>query len=213
VKGQGAAAVAGVVLAAGRSVRFHGHPKQLIDWDGEPLLVRTVRTALASRLAQVIVVLGHAADEISPLLAGLGAEEVRNPAYASGLASSIRAGLAAVLPSAEAALFLPADQPFLTSGLLDRLIGAYAASAHRIVLPAAAGRRGSPVLWDRSLFGELAGLTGDTGGRSLLERFGSHVLAVEVQDPLELADLDSEQDRRRLLVELGRRGRKRGRKE
>lgn len=206
MKGHGAAVVAGVVLAAGRSVRYDGHLKQLIDWDGEPLLVRTIRTALASRLDQVVVVLGHAADEISPLLAGLGVEEVRNPAYATGLASSVRAGLSAVQASAQAALFLPADQPFLTSGLLDRLICAYAASKHRIVLPAAGGHPGSPVLWDRSLFGELAGLAGDTGGRSLLKRFGSQILAVEVQDPLELADLDSEQDHRRLLAELAGRG-------
>lgn len=206
MKIDGAAAVAGVVLAAGRSVRFHGHPKQLIAWNGEPLLVHTLRTALESRLDPVVVVLGHAAEEISPLLAGLGVEEVRNPDYASGLASSVRAGLGGVEASAQAALFLPADQPFLTSGLIDRLIGAYAASRHRIVVPAAAGRPGSPVLWDRSLFGELAGLTGDTGGRSLLKRFGKEILTVEVQDPLELADLDSEQDHRRLLAELARRG-------
>lgn len=206
MKGDGAAVVAGVVLAAGRSVRFRGHPKQLIDWEGEPLLVRTVRTALASRLDQVVVVLGHAADEISPLLSSLGVEEVRNPAYSSGIASSIRAGLATVRASVQAALFLPADQPFLTSGLLDRLIGAYEASTHRIVLPAASDRRGSPVLWDRSLFSELAALEGDKGGRSLLKHLEDQVLVVQVADPLELADLDSEQDHHRLLVELGRHG-------
>jgi molybdenum cofactor cytidylyltransferase len=194
-----------VVLAAGRSVRFRGHPKQLIDWDGEPLLLRTVKTALASRLSQVVVVLGHAADEIAPRLHGVDAEVVRNPAYASGLASSVRTGLAAVDPAAQAALFLPADQPFLSRALLDRLAAAYVASGRRIVLPQAAGRRGAPVLWDRSLFGELAALTGDTGGRALLVRHESEVLTVEAQDPVELADLDSESDRRRLLAERDRR--------
>ncbi len=205
MRGHGAALVAGVVLAAGRSVRFHGHPKQLIDWVGEPLLLCTVRTALASRLAQVVVVLGHAADEIAPVLDGLDVEVVCNPAYASGLASSVRAGLGRVDPGAQAAIFLPSDQPFLTSTLVDRLLAAYAASPKRIVVPAAVGRRGAPVLWDRSLFGELGALTGDTGGRSILERHGNEILAVEVQDPLELADLDSEQDHRRLLAEHARR--------
>jgi molybdenum cofactor cytidylyltransferase len=199
--------VAGVILAAGRSERFLGRPKQLLDWDGEPLVVRAVRTALRARLAQVVVVLGHAADEIAAAIDEVcdpdrGALKViLNPAYAEGLATSVRAGLARVDPVAQAVMFFPADQPLLTRALVDRLIAAYAASPKNIVLPTAAGRRGAPVLWDRTLFDALEALEGDTGGRQVLKRYASDVLEVEAAAQ-ELADLDTETDYRRLAQSL-----------
>ena len=197
-------AISGVVLAAGTSSRFAAKvPKQLLELDGRPLVRWVATAALGSRLTEVVAVLGHQATRVGAALEGLAVKAVENPDYARGQSTSVRAGLAAVTPRARAALFVPADQPLLSSRLIDRLIDAYHDAARRgreapIVVPAHRGRRGAPVLFDRSYFAELAALEGDAGGRRLLPRHRSRILEVEVADALELEDTDTAADLARL---------------
>ncbi len=191
--------VAGVILAAGRSERFGGgRPKLVLELGGEALVRRVARAALGSRLRQVIVVLGHAASEVGAALAGLDVIRIENADYARGQSTSVRAGLARVDAAARAAMFLPADQPLLSSRLIDRLIVAYCETERPIVRPIAGNWRGAPILWDQSLFDALAALEGDEGGRQLLPRHADSVLEVEIEDPLELADVDTAGGLRRL---------------
>jgi len=185
--------VAGILLAAGRSRRFGaGRPKQLFDVGGEPMVRRIARTVLASRLRPVRVVLGHAAAEVGAALAGLDVALVENPFFDEGQSTSVGAGLHDLAAEVGAAVFVPADQPLLTSELLDRLADAWSAGA-RIVVPVAGRRRGAPVLFDRTLFGELAALTGDVGGRRLLPRYADLVVEISA-DPRELVDVDAPED-------------------
>lgn len=191
----------GVILAAGLSTRFPGgRAKQLLDFHGEPMVRRTAENAIASRLSGVIAVVGHRAADVRAALAGLSVEIAGNPDFAGGLSTSVRAGLARVPPDAAAALFLPADQPLAGPGLLDRLIATFRETGGPIVEPSFAGRRGSPVLLDRSLFAELAALTGDTGGRALVARHPERVVRVPLDDGTPLLDADSEEAYRRLLA-------------
>ncbi len=196
--------VSGVVLAAGASRRLGGGtPKQLLELGGEALVRRVTRAALASRLAEVLVVVGHEAAAVAEAVADLDVRTVVNRDYRRGQSTSVRAGLARVAPEARGAMFLPADQPLLSSALVDRLIEAYASSGGPIVVPVCEGRRGAPTLFDRFLFFELEKLEGDVGGRSILPRYPSSIVAVRVGDPLELEDVDTEDDLRRLAERLG----------
>ncbi len=187
----GRGGVSGVVLAAGRSTRFAGPaPKQLALVEGEPLVRRTARRALASRLDEVIVVVGFAADEVRAALAGLLVRIVENPDFATGQSSSVRAGLAAVELGAGAAMFLPADQPRLTSETIDRILAAWEESGGPIVVPTFQGRRGAPVVFDRALFPELATIAGDEGGRQLFPRHEGEIVEVALPSAEPLSDLD-----------------------
>ncbi len=194
--------VSGIVLAAGTSSRLGAEtPKLLLELDGRPLLRWVVEAALGSRLVEVIVVLGHAASEVADALDGLAVTTLLNPDYRHGQSTSVRAGLMRASPEARAALFIPADQPLLSNRLIDRLIDAYGAAGDAggpIVVPAHQGRRGAPVLFDRAYFAELAALTGDAGGRKLLPRHQTHIVEVAVDDPSQLADVDTLEDLRRL---------------
>ena len=201
-----AASVSGVVLAAGASSRLRGGvPKQLLELGGETLLRRVVKAALASRLSEVVVVLGPSRRAVGEPLAGLAARTVENPDSCRGQSTSVRAGLAAIAPEAGAALFVPADQPLLSTDLVDRLVAAWEATGGPIVVPVCGGRRGAPSLFDRSLFFELKQLEGDTGGRGVLPRYRSSIVEVPVDDPLELADVDTEADLLRLAEALAAR--------
>ena len=173
--------VAAIILAAGQSRRMGSANKLLATFDGEPLVRRTVQAAIASKADPVIVVTGHMADRVTAALAGLDIEITHNPDFGGGLATSLRAGLAAVPAAASGALVMLADMPGVSAAVIDKLIGAFSSAEGRsIVLPTAAGKRGNPVLWSRAYFPELMALTGDTGARHLLAEHDDAVTVVEI---------------------------------
>jgi molybdenum cofactor cytidylyltransferase len=188
-------AVSGVVLAAGSSRRFGDRPtKQLVSIDGEPLVRRVVGRVLSSKLSEVIVVVGKAASEVESACQDLEVRTVFNSRFVEGLSLSVRTGLAAVDLRADAVMFIPVDQPDLTPRILDALIDAYGRTRASIVVPTYRGQRASPVLFDRSLFGELAGLEGDAGGRQLFSAHRGEIVEVPLNSAAPLRDLDTLED-------------------
>ena len=149
--------VAAIVLAAGRGARFDAtRGKLLTDFGGRPLVRCAVEAALGSKASKTIVVTGHTSDEMERALAGLPVVFAYNLDFASGMASSLRAGLAHAADSA-GALALLADMPDVTSAILDQLIAAFNCAPDRAaVAPVYQGRRGNPVLLGRRLFPRLA---------------------------------------------------------
>lgn len=178
-----------------------GQPKQLLPFEGEPLVRRVARRALASRLAEVIVVVGHMAEAVRQALKGLDVRVVENPAYRQGQSTSVIAGLKALAPQADAALFLMADQPFLDTPLIDRILATYEKTGGPIIVPVFEGRRGSPVLFDRSFFDELRQITGDEGGRQVLRRHPQAVVDVPLDSERPLWDIDTPEAYQRLCTQ------------
>ena len=149
-----APSIAAVVLAAGRSSRMGPRHKLLVpDRAGKPMLARVVDNLLAAPLRPLIVVLGHRAAEMESALGRRPAQRVHAPGWETGLAASLRAGIAAVPPEARAAVVCLGDMPLVTAHVIDRLIEAYDPDEGRlIVAPTFAGTLGNPVLWDRRFF-------------------------------------------------------------
>jgi molybdenum cofactor cytidylyltransferase len=172
------AQVAAVILAAGQGRRMGGPNKLTARFDGVALVRRVAEEALGSSVMRPpIVVTGHRADEITEALAGLDVRLTHNPNYADGLATSLKAGLAAVPAEAAGALVILADMPGITREVLDKLVEAFRTAGGRsIVLPTTEGNRGNPVLWPRGHFPELSSVTGDTGARHIL---GAHEDAIQ----------------------------------
>jgi molybdenum cofactor cytidylyltransferase len=181
VSAVGALRVTAVVLAAGASRRTTARgapPKQLLDWEGEPLVRRAVRAALASRCAAVHVVVGARAPQVRAALAGLGAEVVGCADWEEGMAASIRAGVASAARSGcDAVLLALADQPRVEPAHLDALVARLEAGAS-VAASAYAGTLGAPAAFARAHFGELLALRGDRGAKALLERHRAAVAAV-----------------------------------
>jgi molybdenum cofactor cytidylyltransferase len=181
-----------VVLAAGRATRM-GANKLLAELGGEPILRHVVRAALASPARPVVVVTGNQAAEVEAALAGLEVTFVHNPAFAEGMSTSLRAGIAALAArEVDGALVCLGDMPRVTAGHLAAVMAAFdPARGAAIVVPTCARKRGNPVLWGRRFFAEMAALGGDVGARALLERHADQVATVALEDPAILLDVDT----------------------
>jgi molybdenum cofactor cytidylyltransferase len=192
--------LSGIVLAAGASTRM-GRPKQLLPLGDRPLLQHVLDEAAASLLDEIVLVLGHRAEEIRRELA-LPAHRpcrvVLNHDHAAGLGSSLGAGLRAADPRAAAAGILLGDQPGVPASLIDRVVAAFLggdALAARPVYRDANGASvpGHPVILERLLWPRLERLRGDEGARSLLAGKATTLLEVPMEGPPPI-DVDTERD-------------------
>jgi molybdenum cofactor cytidylyltransferase len=185
--------IAGVILAAGASRRL-GQPKQLVRVQEERLLERTLRVVREAELHSVFVVLGAHAERIQMEVDLSEAVIVNNPEWETGMASSIRAGIAAVraeTPDVDAVMLLVCDQPLLRAEHLRRLMDA--AKADAIVASMYSGVPGVPAVFPASAWGQLMELRGDAGARSLLN--DASVITIAFEEGA--MDVDTEEDLRR----------------
>lgn len=172
------AQVAAIILAAGSSQRM-GANKLLARIGGKALVRHVAEAATHSGAAETVVVTGHERERIESELAGLEVRFIHNSAHASGMASSLKAGIAALPAAVAGAIVLLGDMPEVSAEMIDRLIAA-AGDGSKIAIATHNGVRGNPVLWPRRFFPEFAALSGDAGARSLIAEHGDEVIAVEL---------------------------------
>lgn len=189
----------GIVLAAGGGSRMGG-PKAILDYRGEPLISRAVRTAFAGGCDQVCAVLGAEIEQAASYAEAAGAFVAVSEEWADGMGVSLRAGLDAVeraAPDASAALVLLVDQPDITAEAVAAVLGAQHESDNESILVAAAygGRRGHPVLIGRAHWAELRPtLTGDVGARAYLQAHRDEITLVPCEAVADPRDLDRPED-------------------
>lgn len=186
--------VVAVILAAGRASRMgaSGAHKLLAEFQGEPLVRRAAKTALAADAASVIAVTGHRQSEIEAALCGLGVTTIDNPNYASGMASSLISGFSAPgAADADGVLVMLADMPGVTTSDLNALISTFrVACGQAIVRAVSKGKAGNPVILPRSLCGAVMGLEGDVGARQVIKTSGLQIIDVDIGEAAHL-DVDT----------------------
>ncbi|MDR7273942.1 nucleotidyltransferase family protein [Catenuloplanes atrovinosus] len=182
--------VAGLLLAAGAGRRY-GMPKALVPLDGELLADRAARALAAGGCDPVLVVLGAAAADVRARAALTGADVVINEEWATGMGSSLRAGLTALARRAEvdAAVVLLVDTPGVSAAAVRRLAAAGAPDA--LAMGGYDDHAGHPVLLGRDHWAGVAALaTGDVGARPYLRAHRDLVRIVPVGDVASDEDLD-----------------------
>lgn len=193
--------ISAIVLAAGTSSRM-GRPKPLLKVGGQRLLERVLTAVHHSAAEEVIVVLGSDADRVLEKVPVNGVNVVVNERYPEGISTSIRAGIRSLSPEAESALVVLGDQPFLRSETLDTLGKEWKATGAPVLIPTFKGVRGNPVLLDRSVFGDVQGITGDRGCRGIFGNYEGKIVEVPVSDPGVLLDIDTEEQLERVAHDL-----------
>lgn len=146
--------IAAVILAAGIGRRA-GRNKLLADINGEPLFLRTVRAAVKSKARPVFVITGYHAEEVEAALEDIDVNIIYNPAYHSGIRTSIELGLKSVPNFCRGAFLIPADMPNLTPEFINKMIEAFDTGAEKQLITASLnGIKSNPVLWSKSLYAE-----------------------------------------------------------
>jgi molybdenum cofactor cytidylyltransferase len=172
-----------------------GEQKLLLPVRGKPVLQWVLESALASDLHEIICVvrdLEAVRQRISLIDERL--YWLTNYAADRGQSTSVIAGLWGIDFKSDGALFLVGDQPMIRRELIDALIERFDSSDAPIVAPVYGGESRNPVLFRRTLFPELLRLTGDRGGRSLIDKYRKKAAFVECDDGLPFIDIDVQED-------------------
>lgn len=173
-------------MAAGESARM-GSPKQLLKVQGLSLVRRVCQVALQTPCRPVVLVLGANKAAIAPEVADLPLVFIDNPQWHTGMASSVKMGMAATYltdKTLDAVLILVCDQPYLSVGVVEQILDTYQRTDKGIVACRYAGQVGVPVVFERKYFESLIMLQGDEGARKLLR---NHL------DDIELVDFEAGQ--------------------
>ncbi len=189
---------AGLVLAAGASIRMGKAKKQLLPILGETMLGRILDESLKSDLDKVVLVLGHGAEEIQAALGEFldhsKLRVIENRQYGLGISTSIIAGLSEIGRSHDHVMVLLADMPHIDTNLINLLLHQYMTSGLPMGAVRIKNRRSHPVVFSRKMYPELYRLRGDTGARSLFKMYGDKVILVEPEGFYDDGDIDTAED-------------------
>jgi molybdenum cofactor cytidylyltransferase len=189
-----------VVLAAGRSSRMlatHGTHKLLAELDGKTVLAHTIETLRSLPFHEIIVVTGFQRDDVEQIADECKQTHLRsvfNSEYASGMASSIRAGVNALSGDADGVMIALGDMPFVQRTTYIQLLNLFTEHSSFIHIPTRSGKRGNPVLFPIAYKQELISLSGDMGAKPVLIRHADMVQEIEMDDEGILSDLDTSED-------------------
>jgi molybdenum cofactor cytidylyltransferase len=194
------AGIGAVILAAGASTRM-AVPKQLLQFGGEAMLRRAASVALKAGCWPVVVVTGANATPSRKALRGLDVREAENPEWESGISSSVRVGIEALVtanPRTAAVVLMLCDQPFVTREIIDRLVATHLETGRSIVASRYGGSYGVPALFGKGHFAELTALEGAAGAKQVIQKHLTevHLLPfaegeIDIDTPDDLARLQS----------------------
>ena len=188
---------AGIILAAGESIRF-GKTKQLLKLNDKYLIEWVIDAALGSRLEKILLVLGHKHQTILTALREKTShpdlQVVINHNHQHGQSTSLQAGVKKLQDKFAAVMFLLGDQPMLDSETINMLLEQFWISEKDICVPVFQGQRGNPVIFSQKFFDHLLKITGDIGARKIIQHHPLDVLESEIKNPQCFIDIDTQSD-------------------
>jgi molybdenum cofactor cytidylyltransferase len=184
--------IVAVILSAGESSRM-GRPKALLPVDGETFIEKIVKALRQSKVARIVVVLGHNAEEMRRQIEGLPVEIRVNPNYPLGQLSSLQAAIRGIDadPRCDGILVHLVDHPYINPVLVDVMIERFYDSKKLIVVPRCQGKRGHPVIFSRALFAELLSAPLDQGAKAVVNAHRDETLEIETDDAGIAVDIDT----------------------
>lgn len=188
-----------LLLAAGSSSRM-GKPKMLLLFNGKTLLQHTIDEILKIQHCKPVVVTGCYHSLIKETLQKQQIDFIENGNWIEGMGSSIQKGIQYInrqYPEADNAIITVCDQPYISASLLQQLITVQGQTGKGIVASAYNNTAGTPVLFDKKYFEQLAMLSGQYGARKILQQFSDDTAAVAFEQGA--LDIDTEEDYNTLL--------------
>lgn len=181
-----------------------GRPKALLPWRGTTLVDYQACSLLEGGAAEVIVVLGHDHERVTPHVMGDGVRYVVNPHYAMGKTTSVKAGLRELGPEATDVMLLAVDQP-RPPEIVARVLGSHLETGALVTSPRYRGRGGHPLIFSAALRDELSAITEEGQGvRAVFRAHAADVNEVRIDDPVIRLDLNTPEDYRLAVARYGK---------
>jgi molybdenum cofactor cytidylyltransferase len=188
-------AITGVILASGFSRRMKKE-KLLLDIGGMPMVERVIRAAKFSQIDNLLLI--YQSDEIQMIARKHGIKTVYNHRAGEGQSAAVKLGVRSSPADTAGYLFLVGDQPYLNASIINNLIHIFKSGKHLIIVPLYNGKRGNPVIFSAKLRRDLLKLSGDCGGRVIIEKKGECVKLVNIEDKFIGLDIDKKEDYERI---------------
>ncbi len=184
--------VSAILLAAGRSERM-GAFKPLLPFGETTVIRRCIQNLRQAGVDDIVVVLGHRAEDLRQTLGDLRLRFATNPDSTSEMSASIACGLRELLPETKAALIALTDQPAVAPDVIRAIVSEWT-SGERLVIPEFNDRGGHPVLIDLCFRDELLELNPGLGLKSFFDTHRNQVRRVAVNSPYIARDMDTWDD-------------------
>ena len=188
--------IGGVLLAAGAGRRMGGRPKALLELGGVPLVLRQLIALSDAGVDELVIVLGHHAQQILPVIEHFPLTVVHNPRPDDGQVSSQRLGLAALNPNLDAVLVALADQPLISEQDITSVVGAFKKRPEgtAVVVPRVEGQPGNPVIFSAAVREQILAGEGDVGCRQWRSANPRAVHHFDTESQRFIVDLDTPED-------------------
>lgn len=189
------ASIGAIVLAAGIGSRT-GRNKLMVEVEeGVPLFMKAVNAAIGSDASPVFVITGYHDDEMQEYLENVDVNVIYNPAYRSGVRTSIELGLKSVPSFCDGAMIIPADMPNLTAEDLNKLIAVFDPKAEKqLCMFTAKGVKSNPVIWSSSLFDKADIVPENANVRPVFMEHADYTSTVELKGKNKLLDVNYPSD-------------------
>jgi molybdenum cofactor cytidylyltransferase len=184
-----------IIMASGFSSRM-GTNKLLLPYKGKLLIEHILDKVIACNFASVTLVAQN--EEIINIGKKRKVNVIHNTRAAEGQSASIKLGINNS-PDCKGYAFFTADQPLLDVETIELLIDSFYKTGNSIIVPCFSGKRGTPVIFPEKFKSELLALSGDTGGKNVIEKHPNEVRFIEVHKESTLWDIDTEEDYRKLI--------------
>ena len=190
--------IVAVVLSAGESSRM-GQPKALLRVEGVSFIENIVTALRSSKVGEIVVVLGHNADQLRSKISHLPVTVIINREYKEGQLSSLAAALRFLesKENVDGILLHLVDHPFLSPALVDLMIDRFYESKKLIIVPRHQGKRGHPVIFARSLFPELLAAPANLGAKTVVNAHRKDALEIDTENEGVTIDIDTPEEYRR----------------
>jgi molybdenum cofactor cytidylyltransferase len=186
-----AAQDAGLTCGAGRK----GIPKMLLPFNGKTLLQHNIDEVKKISGTALLVVTGCYHIVLKEILQQQNIPFVQNENWEEGMGSSIQKGITHIqqhYSKAHHVIIMVCDQPYISSLLLQQLIDTKKTTGKGIVASTYNGTTGTPVLFDKKYFNELALLQGQQGAKKLVQQFAADTATIDF--PAGAIDIDTPDD-------------------
>ena len=183
--------ISAILLTAGQSKRMKGQNKLTKKINGLPLIKYSIKNILASKVDEVIVVLGYQKNIIKKIIGdNKKIKFIFNDNFKSGMASSIKVGLKHLSKKTLAFFICLGDMPMVNKNIYNKLIKSR--KNKKIVIPVYNNQKGNPVLFSKSMKKKIINIHGDVGAKKIIESIKNNVKIVKIKSKSVILDFNTE---------------------